>query len=185
MKAVGIRVLAACLGAASIVLLARCGSEPSDGPGGSGGTTVSHDSARYVGAARCASCHPTEHALWQGSHHDLAMQGVNEQTVLGDFADAEFTHFETTARFYREGEAFVVETQGADGELDDLRENYDCLKKFRERMNESGEVSGEELDAIDSEVMALIEEAVTGAKAAARPTPAEVTQDVYINYGSA
>ena len=79
---------------------------------------------------------------------------------------------------------FVGDPQNyrADGELDDLRENYDCLKKFRETMAESGEVSGEELDAVDAEVMALIEESVTEAKAAARPTAAEVTQDVYINY---
>ena len=73
----------------------------------------------------------------------------------------------------------------ADGELDDLRENSDCLKKFRERMAETGEISMEELDAIDTEVLALIEEAVTAAKAAARPTAEQVTDDVYINYGAA
>ena len=117
MRAVGIRVLAACLGAASIVLLARCGSEAPDRNGDTTAASAGHGSARYVGAARCASCHPTEHELWQGSHHDLAMQEVNEQTVLGDFDDADFRHFDTTARFFREGEAFVVETQGADGAL--------------------------------------------------------------------
>ena len=73
----------------------------------------------------------------------------------------------------------------ADGELDDLRENHCCLKNFRARMAETGEVSQEELDAVDAEVMALIEESVSGAKAAARPTPAQVTDDVYINYGTA
>ncbi|MCH2100935.1 MAG: ammonia-forming cytochrome c nitrite reductase subunit c552 [Planctomycetes bacterium] len=117
MRAVGIRVLAACLGAAMIVLLARCGDHA---PGESGKivtASTGHKSARYVGAARCASCHPTEHALWQGSHHDLAMQEVNEQTVLGNFNGASFTHYETTARFSRNGEQFVVETQNADGEL--------------------------------------------------------------------
>ena len=81
---------------------------------------------------------------------------------------------------------FVGDPQNyrADGELEDLRENHDCLKKFRARMADSGELSSEELDAIDEEVMALIEQAVTEAKAAARPTAAEVTQDVYINYGA-
>ena len=80
---------------------------------------------------------------------------------------------------------FVGDPQNyrADGELDDLRENHDCLKKFREKMAETGELSTDELDAIDAEVMALIEQAVTEAKAAARPTPEEVTKDVYINYG--
>ena len=73
----------------------------------------------------------------------------------------------------------------AEGELEDLRENSCCLKKFRARMAETGEVSVEELDAIDEEVMALIEQSVSEAKAAARPTAEQVTEDVYINYGAA
>ena len=73
----------------------------------------------------------------------------------------------------------------ADGETKDLRENSCCLKNFRARMAETGELSEAELDAIDAEVMALIEDAVTGAKAAARPTAEQVTEDVYINYGAA
>jgi TPP-dependent pyruvate/acetoin dehydrogenase alpha subunit len=68
-------------------------------------------------------------------------------------------------------------------ELDDLRANWDCLKKFREKMAETGELSSDEMDAIDTEVLTLVEEAVTSAKAAPRPTPEQVTQDVYINYG--
>ena len=49
-------------------------------------------------------------------------------------------------------------------------------------MAESGEVSEAELDAIDDEVMALIEESVTAAKSAPRPAPSEVDTDVYVNY---
>ena len=82
-------------------------------------------------------------------------------------------HFVGDPQFYRD-----------DGELDDLRENFDCLKNFRARMADTGEVSSEELDAIDAEVLALIEQAVIEAKAAPRPTPDEVAQDVYINYGA-
>ena len=76
------------------------------------------------------------------------------------------------------------QTYRAEGELDDLRANWDCLKKFREKMAQTGELSGDEMDAIDTEVLALVEEAVTSAKAAPRPTPEQVTQDVYINYGA-
>jgi acetoin:2,6-dichlorophenolindophenol oxidoreductase subunit alpha len=81
---------------------------------------------------------------------------------------------------------FVGDPQSyrGEGELEDLRENSDCLKKFRQRMGETGELSMAELDAIDTEVMALIEQAVTEAKAAARPTPEQVTEDVYINYNA-
>ncbi len=74
------------------------------------------------------------------------------------------------------------QTYRGEGELDELRDKYDCLKKFRATMAETGELSEEELDAIDAEVMALIDQAVEDAKAAPRPTPEEVTQDVYINY---
>jgi pyruvate dehydrogenase E1 component alpha subunit len=81
---------------------------------------------------------------------------------------------------------FVGDPQGyrGEGELDELREKYDPLKKFRARMEETGELSVSELDAIDEEVLALIEQAVTEAKSAPRPTPDEVTQDVYISYGA-
>jgi pyruvate dehydrogenase E1 component alpha subunit len=81
---------------------------------------------------------------------------------------------------------FVGDPQGyrGEGELDELREKYDPLKNFRARMAETGEVSGDELDAIDEEVLALIEQAVTEAKAAPRPTAEEVTRDVYISYGA-
>ena len=83
-------------------------------------------------------------------------------------------HFVGDPQFYR-----------AEGELDDLRENSCCLKNFRQRMDETNELSQAELDAIDAEVMALIDEAVAAAKSAKRPTPEEVTTDVYINYGAA
>ncbi|MDJ0877488.1 MAG: thiamine pyrophosphate-dependent dehydrogenase E1 component subunit alpha [Halieaceae bacterium] len=79
---------------------------------------------------------------------------------------------------------FVGDPQSyrGEGELDELREKYDPLKNFRAKMAETGEVSGEELDAVDAEVLALIDQAVEEAKAAPRPTAEEVTQDVYINY---
>lgn len=128
MQAAWLRTLAACCGAALIVLLARCG-QPDDphGSSGAGGTALAsgemHD-ARYVGAAKCASCHPNEHAAWQGSHHDLAMQEVRADTVLGDFSGVDFSHFETTAEFFRQGEDFVVRTQGADGAITDFTVRY-------------------------------------------------------------
>ncbi|MEE4192882.1 MAG: thiamine pyrophosphate-dependent dehydrogenase E1 component subunit alpha [Halieaceae bacterium] len=74
------------------------------------------------------------------------------------------------------------QTYRGEGELDELRDKYDCLKNFRAKVAETGDVSSEELDAIDAEVMALIDQAVDEAKAAPRPTAEEVTNDVYINY---
>ena len=79
---------------------------------------------------------------------------------------------------------FVGDPQGyrGEGELDKLRADDDCLKHYRARMEDSGELTMEELDAIDAEVMQLIEEAVSEARQAPRPDPSEVDTDVYINY---
>lgn len=69
----------------------------------------------YVGSAACRGCHEVEYRAWQESHHDLAMQPANEQTVLGNFDDAVFEHRGVTTRFFRRDGRFLVETQGADG----------------------------------------------------------------------
>lgn len=52
------------------------------------------------------------------------MQVVNEDTVLGDFADATFTYNGITSRFYRDGERFMVRTDGEDGSLQDFEVAY-------------------------------------------------------------
>ncbi|MCA8974263.1 MAG: cytochrome C, partial [Planctomycetes bacterium] len=80
--------------------------------------------ASYVGRERCVSCHELEHRAWHGSHHDLAMQVADESTVLGDFADSTFEHFGVTSRFFRDGDRFMVRTDGADGTLADFPVAY-------------------------------------------------------------
>jgi predicted CXXCH cytochrome family protein len=52
------------------------------------------------------------------------MQPANEQTVLGDFSGATFTYFGRTSTFYREGERFVVRTEGPDGSDQDFDIQY-------------------------------------------------------------
>ncbi|MCB1842975.1 MAG: hypothetical protein KDI09_08460, partial [Halioglobus sp.] len=39
----------------------------------------------FTGTESCVDCHAEEHENWRGSHHDLAMQAVTPDTVLGDF----------------------------------------------------------------------------------------------------
>jgi len=80
-------------------------------------------------------------------------------------------HFEGDAQTYR----------GA-GELDDIRANQDCLRKFSAAVTGDGLISAAELKSIDTEVLKLIEEAVKEAKAAPLPTAADLTTDVYISY---
>jgi tetratricopeptide (TPR) repeat protein len=78
----------------------------------------------YVGAARCVGCHATQAESWRGSHHDRAMQEASEDTVLGDFADARFTHQGSTSRFFRRDGRFLVDTSGSDGRPADFEIAY-------------------------------------------------------------
>ena len=73
--------------------------------------------AHFVGRETCARCHEREAELWQGSHHDLAMQEANEETVLADFNGTSITYNGIVSAFSeREGE-FFVRTDGPDGEM--------------------------------------------------------------------
>jgi predicted CXXCH cytochrome family protein len=71
----------------------------------------------FVGVPTCAGCHAAQFDAWKNSHHALAMQSATEATVLGDFAGAQLEHFGITTTFFRDGEKFVVRTDGPDGAL--------------------------------------------------------------------
>jgi TPP-dependent pyruvate/acetoin dehydrogenase alpha subunit len=70
----------------------------------------------------------------------------------------------------------------APNETKELRQNHDCLKNFRARVTEAALLDGADMDAIDAEVLALIEEAVVEAKADPQPDPASLYADVYVSY---
>ncbi len=81
-------------------------------------------SAHYVGAARCASCHQSEFASWNGSQHRLAMQTATPQSVLGNFDHTTYKYAEVTSTFFRRGEQYLVTTDGPDGHLHDYPIQY-------------------------------------------------------------
>ncbi len=81
-------------------------------------------SATFVGAGACADCHAAETERWRTSHHALAMQKAEAATVLGDFANATLTHHGVTTTFSRDGEKFMVRTDGPDGALHDYEIAY-------------------------------------------------------------
>jgi len=86
----------------------------------SGAAAAAADAGKYAGSAACASCHPKEHAAWSDSHHARAMQPATLENVLGNFADARFTHEGIESHFFtREGKYFV-RTEGADGKAADF-----------------------------------------------------------------
>lgn len=74
------------------------------------------DHAGFVGTAECATCHEGAAEQWTDSHHDLAMQQVTPDTVLGDFDNASFEYFGELTEFYRRDGAYFVRTAGPSGE---------------------------------------------------------------------
>ena len=82
-----------------------------------------------------------------------------------------YGHFEGDPQKYR-----------AKDEVKNFRESKDCLKNFRKRVTDEGWLTDADLDAIDDEVLKLIDEAVEQAQAAAPPDVSEVLTDVYVNY---
>ena len=99
--------------------------------------------------------------------HQAIKQGLNR--LATGFRMAEF--FEGDAQTYR-----------GPGELDDIRANHDCLKKFAAQVTAAGVISADELAPIDREALAVVEDAVARAKAAPLPTAADLTTDVYVSY---
>src|SRR5262252_106037 len=85
---------------------------------------VGPPAAHYVGSQVCATCHAPAYEAWRSSHHALAMQEANTQTVLGDFRDVEFAAAGLTSTFFRRDGAFYVNTDGPDGTLHDYAIRY-------------------------------------------------------------
>ena len=82
-----------------------------------------------------------------------------------------YGHFEGDATTYR-----------APGESDGVRAERDCMDIFRRRVTEAALLENEQLDAIDREVGALIDESVVEAKSAPVPSAEQLLTDVYVSY---
>jgi tetratricopeptide (TPR) repeat protein len=79
---------------------------------------------QYVGQHTCAECHQTEHNLWIGSDHQLAMALATEESVVGDFNNTSFEYQGVTTRFFRRDGKYMVNTEGPDGEYHDYVVKY-------------------------------------------------------------
>ena len=62
-------------------------------------------------AHQCGACHEKELTDWLESDHSKAMAIASENTVLGDFNDFTFKHFNQKATFYKKGKKFFIEFQ--------------------------------------------------------------------------
>lgn len=90
-------------------------------------------------------------------------------TAIEAVAHRWYGHFEGDPMLYR-----------ADGEVERLRQESDPLKIFSEHV--AGQISPEELLAIDAEVEALVDDAVAKARAADFPAVESLLTDVYVSY---
>jgi pyruvate dehydrogenase E1 component alpha subunit len=82
-----------------------------------------------------------------------------------------YGHFEGDAMTYR-----------GEGEIDRLRAERDSLKIFRTKVTEAGLLEAGQLDEVDREVGALIDEAVAEATDSAPPSASDLLTDVYVSY---
>ena len=82
-----------------------------------------------------------------------------------------FGHFEGDAQTYR-----------AVGEVDEIRANRDCIKSFSKTVTSAGVLTQDDLEACDSKIVSLVDEAVSEAREADFPTEADLLTDVYVNY---
>ncbi len=88
-------------------------------------TTLPDDvTANYVGRQSCLQCHTKESQAWSGSHHDLAMDPATDETVLADFDNAHVQHHDVDSTMFRDGEKFMVRTEGPDGKMGDFEVKY-------------------------------------------------------------
>jgi len=121
--------------------------------------------------------------VWRGDGCDFfsvheTMREVLEHVRAGNGpAAVEFD----TERYYGHFEGDPQRYRG-EGELDRIREERDCLKAFRKSVTEAKLLEGADLDKVEQEVMAQIDDAVAAARAAERSTAADVLTDVYISY---
>lgn len=92
------------------------GADPLSGPGGIGVLTARAPADHVAYAA----CHAAQAQALASSLHARAMSRATPQTVLGSFEGARIGHAGASARSFREGERFLVETLGRDGTPDTL-----------------------------------------------------------------
>lgn len=80
--------------------------------------------ATFVGRSSCVECHRAETEAFTGSHHDLAMDLATDEFVLGDFDNATLEHDGMISRMYRDGDRYMVHTDGESGEMEDFEVKY-------------------------------------------------------------
>lgn len=69
------------------------------------------EKALFVGSEQCASCHQSQHQLWQQSHHRHAFAPANVNSVLGDFSSVAVNYTDGVATFEQKQSAGKTDYQ--------------------------------------------------------------------------
>ena len=78
----------------------------------------------FTGVERCAACHTDKYAEWRQSLHSAAMSVPSDSTIVGDFGNASHAYGGVRSRMFRKGDAYYMETEGADGKVGAYRVDY-------------------------------------------------------------
>ena len=109
--------------------------------------------------------------------HEVASEAVRRAregggpTLVECKVSRYYGHFEGDAQSYR-----------APDEVKRIREAQDCLTNFAQKVTSAGLLTRPELEQIDEEVLALIEDSSGKAKAAPKPSAMDLLTDVYVSY---
>ena len=108
--------------------------------------------ATYVGRSACIDCHRDQADAFAGSHHDLAMDVATDQSVLGNFDDATIEHDGMVSRMFRDGDRFMVHTEGETGQMEDFEVKYvfgyEPLQQYMVEFDRSDDMPADELSRI-------------------------------------
>nr|WP_321405317.1 multiheme c-type cytochrome [uncultured Carboxylicivirga sp.] len=85
---------------------------------------VTVDKADYKGVETCIECHQPEYNEWLQSHHNKAMDDATDSSVLGDFNNVVIEAQGMNHRFFKKDGRFMVNTDGADGTMQDFEVKY-------------------------------------------------------------
>jgi acetoin:2,6-dichlorophenolindophenol oxidoreductase subunit alpha len=109
--------------------------------------------------------------------HEAAREAVERARAGGGPSVIEVD----TCRFYGHHSGDAQLYRGKD-EVKRLREERDCIANFRRRVAEAALLESDVLDAVDQEVVALIDRAVATAREAPVPPDTALLTDVYVSY---
>ena len=101
---------------------------------------------------------------------------------LKHFSDSDWAHIKSNSLVHGIAPLLYYRLRADDTKRHVPLETMDCLKHFRARVTGENRLEASALDAVDAEVMTLIDEAVDAAKNSPLPEAVELLTDVYATY---